>query len=263
MLRPARKSRSAHKKTGHRTRPVLPKWHSLRMTAILSFLCMAVFAVVFAIAANAPVAFGQKPQATDTCAQSLVEIDAQPRPEKWFSIKSESAGDILSAVQCTSMFQSASQGDDLIAYALQNGTLAAPVLVKPYRSDVGLAQYWVVPVVDKSNLPLALLTFFYNPKSGLIHESEFSAVTNNMFYVTHSFPAIKADRAIAAVSTEQHVAAVQGRAPELIYFLGIMLDFWQVNTIGAEAAQPLSILSGVCLVGIANGTTLITMVALT
>ncbi len=126
----------------------------------------------------------------------------------------------MSAAQCTDMFQSALHGNDLIANALQNGTLATPVLVKPYRQDAGMAQFWVVPVVTKNNLPLALLTFFYNPQSRLIHEGEFDAVTGDMFYVSHAFPAISASSAATMVSIEQHVAAAQGQQAELIYFPG-------------------------------------------
>jgi hypothetical protein len=92
--------------------------------------------------------------------------------------------------------------------------------VKPYRSDAGLSQFWVVPVVGKNNYPLALLTFFYTPQSHLIQEGEFDAVTNDMFYVNHPFPAVTLNRAVAAVHAEQHALAVQGRAPELIYFPG-------------------------------------------
>ena len=140
--------------------------------------------------------------------------------EQWFSINSGSAADVLSAAKCTQMFQNASQGTDAIAYALQNGTLANPYLVKPYRSDAGLSQYWVVPVVNTSKYPLALLTFLYNPKSHLLHEGEFDAVTGNMFYVNHTFPAVAPTTAVSAVNAAYHVAAVQGQTPDLIYFPG-------------------------------------------
>jgi hypothetical protein len=213
-------SRPIRKKSQRRNPVVRPQWRILRLTAILLFLCLAILAVGFAAVGNAQGAFGQSSQATSTCNPTLVTTGNQAPPQKWFSINTGSAADVLSAIQCTDMFQSAAQGSDLIAYALQNGTLADPVLVKPYRSDVGLAQFWVVPVVDTNNYPLALLTFIYNPTARLIHEGEFDAVTNDMFYVTRSFPAITADMAVAAVVKEHHVAMLQGQAPELIYFPG-------------------------------------------
>ncbi len=217
-------SRSAgnknRRKNRRRTQSGRPLWRVLRLTAILPFLCLAAFAVGCAIAGNTQAPLRQSTPTTGACIPTIITNGNQAPPEKWFSINSGSAADILSAVQCTDMFQSALHGSDLIGYTLQKGTLAAPVLVKPYRSDVGLAQYWVVPVVDTNNHPLALLTFFYDPQARLIHEGEFDAVTGDMFYVNRSFPAITANVAVAAVGAEQHVAAVQGEMPELIYFPG-------------------------------------------
>lgn len=223
-------SRAARKKTRRRTSVSRNLWRTLRLTAILSFLCLAVFAVGFALMQTSQVAIGQSTQAAATCTPTLIATGSQT--EKWFSIHSGSAADIVSAAQCTDMFQSALQGHDLIANALQNGSLAPPVLVKPYRQDVGMAQFWVVPVVAKNNLPLALLTFFYNPQSRLIHEGEFDAVTGDMFYVSHAFPAISASSAVTMVGLEQHVAAAQGQQAELIYFPG---DFANATKIGPNA----------------------------
>jgi len=183
-------------------------------------LCLAVCVIGVALLENTPSAFGQDVQAASGCKATLITRNSQAQPEQWFSINSGSAADIVSAAKCTAMFQSALQGDDLIAKALQTGTLAAPVLVQPYRQDVGLTPFWVVPVVDANNHPLALLGFLYNAHSRLLHEGEFDAVTDNMFYVNRLFPAIDSQAAIAAVSTEQQVAADQGRPPELIYFPG-------------------------------------------
>ena len=213
-------SQSARNKQKRRTRSVQRHWRVLRLTAIIAFLGLAVLAVGFALAENAPVVLGQQSQASSGCNPTVITTGNQTQPEKWFSINSGSAADIVSAAKCTDMYQSASHGSDLIASALQTGTLSNPVLVKPYRSDVGLAQYWVIPVVDANNHPLALLTFFYNPQAHLLHEGEFDAVTGNMFYVNRSFPAVTASMSVTAVSTEQHTAAVQGRTPELIYFPG-------------------------------------------
>jgi hypothetical protein len=176
-----------------------------------------VIAVVFALVESAPTSVGKHSQAAGACNPTLITTGNQA--EKWFSINSGSAADIVSAAKCSDMYQSALQGNDPIAAALRAGTLAAPVLVKPYRGDVGLSQYWVVPVVNSTtNHPLALLTFLYDPQSRLIHEGEFDAVTGDMFYANHSFPAVTASAAVASVSARQHVAMVQGRAAELIYF---------------------------------------------
>jgi len=188
----------------------------VRLTAIVSFACLAILAVVFAIVESAPGLLGKHSQAAGTCNPTLLTTGNQT--EKWFSINSGSAADIVSAAKCTDMYQSALQGNDAIAAALRTGTLGAPVLVKPYRSDVGMSQYWVVPVVNTANFPLAFLTLLYNPQSRLIHEGEFDAVTGNMFYANHPFPAVTASAAVASVSARQRVAMVQGRAAELIYF---------------------------------------------
>jgi hypothetical protein len=211
-------SQPARSKHRRRTRSARPIWRTIRVTAILAFLCLAVLAIGFALAESVPSSLGKNSQASATCQPTLITPPGQTQPEKWYSINSGSAADILSAVKCTDMYQSALQGDDLIASALQTGTLASPWLVKPYRSDAHLSQFWVVPVVAANNHPLALLTFLYNPQSQLIQAGEFDAVTGDMFYVNHSFPAVTANSAVAAVSREQRVAAIQGRAPELIYF---------------------------------------------
>lgn len=216
-------SRSARIKRQRRTQATRLRWRTLRMTAILSFLCLAICAVGLSIAANAQVALGQSTPTASACQLTLITTN-QGQPAKWYSIHTGSAADILSAVKCTDMFQCSIHGTDLIASALQRGTLATPVLVKPYRSDAGLAQFWVVPVVDQNRYPLALLTFFYEPQARLIQEGEFDAVTNDMFYVHHVFPAVTPQRAIAVVQTKQHVAAVQGRMPELVYFPGNFAD---------------------------------------
>jgi hypothetical protein len=213
MSQPARKKHRRHAQPGGSL------WRKVRLAAILSFVCLALIAVVFALAASAQGLLGKHSQTAGGCTPTLVASGNQTPPQKWYSINSGSAADILSAAKCTDMYQSALQGNDIIAAALRAGTLAAPVLVKPYRSNVGLSQYWVVPVVSStSNRPLAFLTFFYDPQTRLIHEGEFDAVTGNMFYVNHAFPAVTANAAIASVSTEQHVVMAQGEAAELIYF---------------------------------------------
>jgi hypothetical protein len=194
------------------------------MTAICSFVGLSVVTIGIALAESGQLHFGQHAQTAGACNPTVVTT-GNLQPAKWYSINSGSAADILSAVKCTEMFQSASQGNDLIAQALQTGTLAAPVLVKPYRSDAGLSQFWVVPVVDANNHPLALLTFFYNPQAHLIHEGEFDAVTGNMFYVNRAFPAVSANTSVSDVSNQQHAAEAQGRVPELIYFPGDMNGF--------------------------------------
>ncbi len=218
--RAAAMARSTHTRHRRRTQPVRTFWRALRLTAILTCLCLAVLALGFAIAESGQVHLGQHAQTTGTCHPTLIQTGKQAQPEKWYSINSGSAADIVSAAQCTDMYQSALQGTDIIAAALQKGALGTPMPVKPYRSDAGLIEFWVVPVVNANGYPLALLTFSYDPQSRLIHEGEFDAVTGDMFYVNHPFPAVTATMAVAAVSAEQHVAGVRGRTPELIYFPG-------------------------------------------
>jgi hypothetical protein len=212
-------SRPARKHPKRRTRPARPLWRLVRLIAICAFVGLAAVTVGFVIAESGQAHFGRHAQTTSACNATLITTGNQ-QPARWFSINSGSPTDILSAAKCTDLFQSATQGHDLIANALQAGTLANPVLVKPYRSDAGLSQFWVVPVLNANKYPLALLTFFYDAQSRLIHEAEFDAVTGDMFYVTHPFPAVTASMSVASVNTEQHSAMAQGEAPELIYFPG-------------------------------------------
>jgi hypothetical protein len=210
-----------------RTKSARSLWRKLRLPVLLAFFCLAVLVVVFALLEGAHLPLAKSAAGTTSCAATLVTTAGQSA--KWYSIASGSAADVVKAAQCTAMYQNAAQGDDPIAYAMQNGKLANPVLVKPYRSNVGLAQYWVIPVVDASAHPLAFLTFLYDPQSKLLHEGEFDAVTGNMFYVNHVFPAVTANAAVAAVSLQDHVTMIQGQTPDLIYFPG--------DLVKAETAQ--------------------------
>jgi hypothetical protein len=211
-------SQPARKKNRRKTQQAGSFWRAVRMTAIVSFVCLAVIAVVFALVESAQPSLGKRTQTAAGCTPTLVSTSSQAPPEKWYSINSGSAADIQSAAKCTDMYQSAFQGNDIIAAALHSGTLAAPLLVKPYRSDVGLSQFWVVPVVNASNHPLAFLTLIYDPQTQRIQEGEFDAVTGDMFYASHVFPAVTANGAVAAVSTEQRIAMAAGQTAELIYF---------------------------------------------
>jgi hypothetical protein len=214
----------------------------VRRIAICAFVGLAVVTVGFALAESGQVHFGQHAQSSAAC-NAVVITTGNQQPERWFSINSGSAADIVSAVQCTATFQSAMQGNDPIAHALQSGTLANPVLVQPYRGDAGLSAFWVVPVVNANKYPLALLTFFYQAQTRLIHEGEFDAVSGNMFYVNHSFPAVTAPMSVTAVGTEQHVTMAQGEAPELIYFPGDLIgletgtNHWQEG--GTSVIDPI------------------------
>ncbi|HLW02893.1 MAG TPA: hypothetical protein VKT82_29825 [Ktedonobacterales bacterium] len=236
-------SQPARKKNRRSTQRVGSFWRAVRLTAIISFVSLAVIAVVFALVESAQPPLGKHTQTAASCTPTLVSTGGQAPPEKWYSINSGSAADILSAAKCTDIYQSALQGNDIIATALHTGMLANPVLVKPYRSDVGLAQYWVVPVVNASNRPLAFLTLFYDPQSQRIQEGEFDAVTGNMFYTSHAFPAITANAAVAAVSAEQHVALAAGQAAELIYFpadvIGIQQGTNHWNGGGTSVIDPI------------------------
>ena len=236
-------SQSARKKMRRKTHSPRSLWRVIRLTAICSFVGLSVLTIGIALAESGQVHFGRHSQTADTCTPTLVPDGNAGQPAKWFSINSGSTADILSAVKCTDMYQSASQGSDLIAQALQAGTLATPVLVKPYRNNVGLSQFWVVPVLDANNHPLALLAFFYNPQTKLIHEGEFDAVTGDMFYVNRTFPAVTANASVSVVSNQQHMTTAQGRTPELIYFpadrIGLQTGkvHWQAG--GASVIDPI------------------------
>lgn len=197
------------------------RWRTLRLAGILCFLVVAVVAVTAALMQTSAITFGQKSGSTSDCAQlsSTVTDPSDPSSTQvWVKVKSPTTADVMTAVRCTPMFQNASVGNDLIARAMHTGHLAAPVLVKAYRHDVGLADIWIVPVVNQNNLPLAMLAFDYDESAQELRAGEFAAVTGNMFYVTHAFPAISSNVAVAAVSTQQHAAMAISHSAELVYF---------------------------------------------
>ena len=138
----------------------------------------------------------------------------------WADISSLSPSDIIAAAKSTPMYQSAATSDDVIGYALQHGNPGTPVLVKPYRSDVGMPQEWVIPIVRHDNIPLALLTFVYDPVHQRLRASEFDAVSGNMFYTSHAFPFVNATQAGTLVRQQQHtqIRAAGTGQPTLIYY---------------------------------------------
>lgn len=200
-------------------------WRTLRLAGIICFFSLAVVAMVAALMQYSALTLGRNTStgnasAAGSCAQ-LSSVVTDPNDPGgtvvWVKVKAPTAADVMAAVKCTPMFQHASVGDDLIARAMRSGRLANPVLIKAYRHDVGLADIWLVPVVDQNNIPLAMLAFDYDESARELRAGEFAAVTGNMFYVTHSFPAISPDVASSAVSRQHHVA-ISSRAAELIYF---------------------------------------------
>ena len=197
------------------------RWRTLRLAGSICFLALAIVAVTAALRQTSSITFGQKSGSTSDCAQlssTVTDPNDPSATQVWVKVKAPTATDVMTAVRCTPMFQNASVGDDLIARAMRRGRLAVPVLVKAYRHDVGLADIWIVPVVDQNNLPLAMLTFDYDESVQELRAGEFAAVTGNMFYVTHTFPAVSSGMAASAVSAQQHTAMVVSRSAELIYF---------------------------------------------
>lgn len=196
-------------------------WRTLRLVGIICFLTLAVVAVTAALMQTSAITFGQKSGSASDCAQlssTVTDPNDPSSTQVWVKVKSPTAADIMTAVRCTPMFQNASVGNDLIARAMHTGRLAAPVLVKAYRHDVGLADIWIVPVVDQNNLPLAMLAFDYDESVQQLRAGEFAAVTGNMFYVSHTFPAISPGMAASAVSVQQHVSMAVSHSAELVYF---------------------------------------------
>lgn len=189
----------------------------LRRALALVFVCFAFLALCLAVFQSASVGFAQQ-RVNGSCVVNNVQGDHTVTV--WSKLRSTQSADVLNAIKCTPMFQNAQSGSDLIGEALRKGSLAAPYLVKPYRRDSGLAQVWVVPVVDQNQIPLALLSFIYDPAQQSLRESEFAAVTGNMFYATHHFPAVTPVLASSSVVTGHHVQMLAGRAPELVYFPG-------------------------------------------
>ncbi|MBA2678578.1 MAG: hypothetical protein H0U76_09340 [Ktedonobacteraceae bacterium] len=193
-----------------------------RRIGAITFLCLAFFTLGVAVIQSASVGFAQQ---TGGGACVTTTVHSGHAAVVWAKVHTTRAPDVLGAIKCTPMFQNAKNTPDLIGEALSKGTLANPVLVKPYRQDSGLPQVWVVPVVDHNQLPLALLTFIYDPAHQVLRESEFAAVTGNMFYTAHQFPAITSASALSMVVSTHHVQTLAGRAPELVYFSGDIEGF--------------------------------------
>lgn len=203
-------------------RKQVPIVRIFRHGVAIVFLCFAFFALSFAVIQSASAGFAQRTTG-GACVTSTVQSGHMATV--WVKVRTTQAVDVLNAVKCTPMFQNAKNGPDLIGEALHKGTLDNPVLVKPYRQDSGLPQVWVVPVVDQKQLPLALLTFIYDPSQQALRASEFAAVTGNMFYTTHQFPALSAMSVRSIVASTLHVQPLAGRVPELIYFQGDIEGF--------------------------------------
>lgn len=212
---------SSHKRHARRGPQRSSTWRTLRLAGIICFLAFAVVAFGAALLQTSSITFGKKSGDSTDCTQ-LRSIVTDPNDPSgtvvWVKVKSSTAAEVMAAVRCTPMFQNASVGDDLIARAMRTGRLADPALVKAYRHDAGLADIWVVPVVDQNNLPLAMLAFDYDEGARQLRAGEFAAVSGNMFYVTHTFPAISSTVAASAVSTQQHISIARSNGAELIYF---------------------------------------------
>lgn len=200
-------------------------WRALRFAGIICFFSLSLVAMIAVLIQYSALTLGKNTStgsasANSTCAK-LSSMTTDPNDPSgtvvWVTVKSSTAADVMAAVKCTPMFQHATVGDDLIARAMRSGHLANPVLIKAYRHDVGLADIWLVPVVDKNNLPLAMLACDYDEHAHELRAGEFAAVTGNMFYVTHTFPALGPSVAASAVSHQHHVA-LSSRAADLIYF---------------------------------------------
>lgn len=207
-----------------------------RTTIVVVFFGLSVFALVSAIVVNTTAMYGQK-------------IAGNASSTGCSAIKSEASADILAAAKHTRMYQSAAVDKDLIGQALRKGILAHPVLVKPYRQDVGFDQYYVIPVVGTNNIPLAMLKFVYDSGQHQICPSAFAAVTGNMFYASRPFPAVSASAAVAAVQKQYHVDAATGTTPELVYFLpdhvGFMTGKNSWRNGGTAAIDPIWRVAGV------------------
>ncbi len=154
-----------------------------------------------------------------TSAGSGQPLCAKPALE-WAPLRSELPADALAAAECTAMFQRARRSDDLIASALNTGTIGTPVLVKPYVDGIPSATVWIIPVVGPSGCPTALLEFVYDQPNHRLRAGSFMAVGDNMFYTSHPFPYISAPQATSLVWQSRHVALLSDKTPELVYFFG-------------------------------------------
>lgn len=232
-----RRVRDTHALSSHRSiarrsgRHGSTPFGALRTAIAALFFASAVIACGVAVGATSSIASGQgtggsvrNPPISKAQAMAMAwcgragKPACPPRQVPWVSMRSEAPADILAAAKSTSMYQSALTTSDLIGAALRSGTLAEPVLVMPYRDDVGLPEVWVIPVVNKSGIPLVMLEFEYDAPNHRIYASEFDAVTGNMFYASRPFPAQSPASAMAVLMRERHIAIRQGGAPQLIYF---------------------------------------------
>ena len=116
------------------------------------------------------------------------------------------------------MYSSLQTSPDLIGDAFRTGTVGVPVLVRYYRDNLGQSSYWVLPIMNTSNIPMALLDFAYDEVHHTLRASQFAGVTNNMYYTAHSFPSITSSQAIAIVQQKLQTHQSLLSSPELIYF---------------------------------------------
>ena len=160
---------------------------------------------------------------TLTC-DMLITPNCPPPPIEEIPLRSTAPADVLAAMRETTMYSSLQTSPDLIGDAFRTGTVGVPVLVRYYRDNAGQSSYWVLPIMNTSNIPMALLEYSYDEVHHTMEASQFGAVTNNMFYTTHHFPYITSSQAIAIVQQKLQTHQSLQSSPELIYFFSGLGD---------------------------------------
>jgi hypothetical protein len=206
--------------------------HPAHLTLIVTILCCIIALTVAIITSKAPIASSQKNvTSSNRPNNSVCSSHCQSTSSSWVPLKSEAPADVIAAIKQTDMYQTfmqqsnkltphsaSTQGIDPIAMDFKTGTLGTPILVKPYRDDVGSLTYWVVPLLNSAKKAIMMLTFTYDPVNHRLQPSNFEG--GDDFTATHPFPSVSQAAAVALVQRTEHVSVVVkgSKAPALIYF---------------------------------------------
>ena len=206
--------------------------HPIHLPFIVAVLCCVIVLAVAIITAKAPVANSQTSvTSSNKPHNSVCTSHCQSSSTVWVPLKSEASSDIISAAKATQTYQiftqqsnnlasnsTSTHGTDPIATDFKTGILGTPMLVKPYRDDIGSSTYWVIPLLNHAKKLVMILTFTYDPANHRLQASNFEG--GDDFTASHPFPSVSQVAAVALVQHTEHTSVILtgSKAPSLIYF---------------------------------------------
>ncbi len=193
------------------------------LTIILGLICISTLLIILLpYDLTLPHMAGTRSQAHNATVENKQKNPCQTvvcpsKKVEWINVRSENPKDVLTAAKKTSLYQHSVRGQTDLATALRKGVAGQPQKVKPYRSDSSLQTYWIIPMLDRTHYPAALLSFIYDQKYKRLSASQFVMVRPGTFYSDHPFPAFTANKARQRVSQDLQIS-LQRQTSDLIYY---------------------------------------------